>query len=167
MKYIIFDLDLTLVDTSNLESARRSRSWQLVYSLIPTTKLYPNMDKVFSYIRENGIIVTIVSTAPRPYIERLVRFHNIPVNYIVGYHDAKPIKPHPAPMIKALELMGANVGDVISFGDRAIDIQSSDAAGIKSAACFWGTKESDLLSNSHFTYALMTTDDLLKFISEN
>lgn len=149
MRYIIFDLDLTLVDTSNLEDARKSRNWNLVYSLIPTTTLYPGMDRVFSYIRDNGIIVTIVSTAPRSYIERIVRYHNIPANYIVGYHDAKPIKPHPAPMFKALELMGARACDTISFGDRAIDIQSSKAAGIKSIACFWDTKELGQLLQAH------------------
>lgn len=164
MKYIIFDLDLTLVDTSNLEDARKSRNWSLVYSLIPTTTLYPGIDRVFSYIRNNSIMVSIVSTAPRPYIERIVRYHNIPVNYIVGYHDAKPIKPHPAPMIKALELMGASASETISFGDRVIDIQSSNAAGIKSIACFWGTKEREELLNSGYVVSITTPNEILQLI---
>lgn len=52
----------------------------------------------------------------------------------------KPIKPHPAQMLKALDLMGVSAKDAISFGDRVIDIEASNAAGIESVACFWGTK---------------------------
>lgn len=48
---------------------------------------------------------TVVSTSPRPFIEYLVALYEMPIKYIVGYHDAKPIKPHPASMIKALESM--------------------------------------------------------------
>lgn len=65
---------------------------------------------------------------------------NLPINHIVAYHDAKPIKPHPTPMLKAIEMMGCEAKSAISFGDRVIDIQSSNAAGIESVACLWGTK---------------------------
>ena len=34
-KAVIFDLDLTLVDSSLSESARRIRDWKTVYTLIP------------------------------------------------------------------------------------------------------------------------------------
>lgn len=141
MKAVIFDLDMTLVDSSGLENARRSRDWQLVYSLIPTCRLYEGIETVFNFIRENNIKVCIVSTSPRSYIERMVRHFNIPCNYIVGYHDASPIKPHPAPMIKALELLNESANNIISFGDRAIDIISSRKANITSVGCYWGTSE--------------------------
>lgn len=49
----------------------------------------------------------------------------------MSYHDAKPIKPHPAPMLKALELMEVSAKQAISFGDRVIDIQASNDAGIE------------------------------------
>lgn len=46
-------------------------------------------------------------------------------------------------MLKALELMQCSAKETISFGDRVIDIQASNAAGIESVACFWGTKEKE------------------------
>lgn len=148
MKAVIFDLDMTLVDSSGLENARRSRDWKLVYSLIPTCQLYNGIESVFSFIRENKIKVCIVSTAPRPYVEKMVRYFNIPCNYIVGYHDASPIKPHPAPMIKALELLEEPANNVVSFGDRSIDIVASKRASIKSVGCCWGTSELQKLIDS-------------------
>lgn len=164
MKNIIFDMDLTLVDTTCLEEARHNRNWDLAYSLIPQTTMYPEMDEVLGIIRKHQIKMAIVSTSPRPYIERLVSYYSIPTQFIVSYHDAKPIKPHPAPMLKALELMGVLPKDTISFGDRVIDIQASNAAGIESVACFWGTKEKVDLLRSDYSHAIIRPSEILTLI---
>lgn len=164
MKKVIFDLDLTLVDTTCLESARHDRNWKLAYSMIPQTKMYDGIAEVLDFIRKNNVKVAIVSTTPRPYIERIVSYYNIPAQYIVGYHDAKPIKPHPASMQRALELLGCNAKEAISFGDRVIDIQASNAAGIESVACCWGTKEKELLLDSKYDHLLMSPSDILNLL---
>jgi HAD superfamily hydrolase (TIGR01509 family) len=164
MRNIVFDIDLTLVDTTVCEEARHRRDWQGVYSLIPQCRLYDGLEQVFDIIRKHGIKVCIVSTSPKPYIENLVRHFNIPVNAIVGYHDAKPIKPHPAPMLKALELLGCSAKEAISFGDRVVDIQSSNDAGIESVACFWGTKEKRELLHSGYSHAIVRPEEILTLV---
>lgn len=164
MKSIIFDLDLTLVDTSVLEELRKKRNWNTVYSLIPSTSLYDGIREILDVIQKNNIKAVIVSTSPRPYIERIVNHHQIPIQHIIGYHDAKPIKPHPAPMLKALELLGCSAKDVISFGDHVIDIQSSNDAGIESVACFWGTKEKKELLHSGYSHAIISPNEILTLI---
>ena len=164
MKSIIFDLDLTLVDTTCLEEYRHTRNWQEAYNHIPDTKLYPGISEVLDIISKHNIKMAIVSTSPRSYIEKIVAHYNIPVKYIVSYHDAKPIKPHPAQMLKALELLGEPASNVISFGDRAIDIQASNAAGIESVACFWGTKEKSELLNSGYNHAIINPSEIITLI---
>lgn len=164
MRNIIFDLDLTLVDTTIVEQARHERNWPLAYSLIPQCVLYDGIEHVFEIIRKFKINTAIVSTSPRPYVEKVVQHFNIPVGNIVAYHDAKPIKPHPAPMLKALELLGCSAKNAISFGDRVIDIQASNAAGIESVACFWGTKEKSALLKSDYTHAIIKPDEIITLI---
>lgn len=164
IKNIIFDLDLTLVDTTLAEPYRRRRDWNGAYSVIPQCSVYEGLDEVFNVIREYGINTCIVSTSPRPYVEKVVLHFNLPINHIVAYHDAKPIKPHPAPMFKALEIMRCDANHAISFGDRAIDIQSSNAAGIESVACFWGTKEKADLLRSGYTHAIAKPNEILTLI---
>jgi phosphoglycolate phosphatase-like HAD superfamily hydrolase len=163
-KYIIFDLDLTLVDTTIAEPYRKSRDWNGAYSVLPQCKVYDGLDEVFNVIRKFNINTCIVSTSPRPYVEKVVQQFNLPINQIIAYHDAKPIKPHPAPMIKALELLGCQAKDAISFGDRVIDIQSSNGAGIESVACFWGTKEKRELLVSGYTHAIVKPNEILSLI---
>lgn len=164
MRSIIFDMDLTLVDTTCLEESRHRRDWNHAYSLIPQTTMYKGMAEVLEIIRKQNIKVAIVSTSPRPYLERLIAHHNIPAQYTVSYHDVKPIKPHPAQMLKALELMNVSAKEAISFGDRLIDIQASNAANIESVACFWGTKEKSELLRSGYSHAIIKPEEILTLI---
>ncbi len=163
-KNIIFDLDLTLVDSTIAESARSQRNWPLTYSLIPKFTLYDGIEEVFDFIRSNNIKVCIVSTAPRAYVEKVVKHFNIPCSCIIGYYDAKPIKPDSAPMLKALELMNEPASNVISFGDRVIDIQASNAANVESVACFWGSKEKEALLSSSYKYAAYNPNEIIGLI---
>lgn len=164
MRSIIFDLDLTLIDTTCLEASRHSRNWQEAYNLIPQTTMYDGIKEVLDIIRKHKIKAAIVSTSPRPYVEKLIAYYDLPIQYIVSYHDAKPIKPHPAQMLKALELMNEDAYNTISFGDRVIDIQASNAADIESVACFWGTKEKKELLHSGYRHAIIQPQEILTLI---
>lgn len=148
MRGVIFDLDMTLIDTSCLENARKRHSWNDAYRLIPLTHMYDGIAQVLEFLCSESIKMGIVSSSPHAYIERLVDYYHMPTSVIVGYHDAHPNKPHPTPMLKALEWMKEDASDVVSFGDRACDIAASNAAGIKGVGCLWGTQEKDLLMAS-------------------
>lgn len=162
-KGVIFDLDLTLVDTTAAEPYRKCRDWAGAYKAIEQCRVYDGIPDVLNLLRAKGIQTCIVSTAPRTYVERVIKAFCLPITHIVGYHDAKPIKPDRAPMLKALELLGCNPSEAISFGDRAIDIISSNGAGILSVACFWGTKERSLLEGSQPGYSIFTPNEILRF----
>lgn len=164
MRNIIFDLDLTLVDTTCLESLRHNRSWQEAYRCIPETSIYEGIEIVMDIIKKHTIPCAIVSTSPRTYVEKIVAHYDFPIQHIVSFHDAKPIKPHPAQMLKALELLGCPAKKAISFGDRVIDIDASNAAGIESVACFWGTKEKSDLLRSEYKHAIIRPKEILTLI---
>ena len=164
MRNIIFDLDLTLVDTTPLEQARAERNWQLAYSLIGECHMYEGMQEVLDVIAKHHIPAAIVSTSPSTYVKNIVQHFNIPVTHIIGYHGAKPCKPAPKPMLVALEKLGCTAEQAISFGDRVIDIQASNAANIESVACFWGTKEKKDLIASDYRHAIIHPREILTLI---
>ena len=148
---LIFDLDNTLVDTSLALSARRRRAWQEVYSLIPQFSLYEGIKELCDLIRDCHFNTCIVSTSPKRYVEKVVRYFDLPFTNIIGYHDAR-IKPAPDSMYLALQVMHAKPLETISFGDRRIDMIASNCAGIPSAACLWGSDEKDVLLDTPATY---------------
>ena len=72
MRSIIFDMDLTLVDTTRLEESRHNRNWAQAYSLIPQTTMYDGISDVLEIIRKNNIKTAIVSTSPRHILTDLL-----------------------------------------------------------------------------------------------
>lgn len=158
---IIFDLDQTIIDSTIAAQLRKDRQWQRVYTTIPKFKIYEGMLDVLQFTCDNNIKTVIVSTSPRTYCEKVVGHIKMKCDHIVGYHDASPIKPHPAPMLKALELLKMKSNKVISIGDRAIDIQSAQKAGIATVGCLWGSDEKEILKNSKPDYLISKPVDFI------
>lgn len=166
---LVFDLDMTLVDSSVAENARKCRRWSEVYALISRFTLYEGFEEVFTYIKWHGLKLAIVSSAPSTYIKRVVRHFNIPCEdeHIIGYYEAKRlVKPDPYPIGITQSILDEDAVHLISFGDRAIDIQASKAAHIQSVACFWGTQEPELLAVSGYDFALQKPVEIISLLKQ-
>lgn len=163
-KGIIFDLDQTIVDSSIAEVYRKQRNWGKVYPLIPSFKLYNGFNEVLSFIKTNTIRCCIVTTSPSVYANKVISYFNIPCEFIVDYFSTTLKKPHPDPMLKALELFHLSNMEVLSFGDRTIDIEASNSAKIKSVACTWGSPEKSTLLNSNPNFIINQPEEIINLI---
>lgn len=161
---LIFDLDQTLIDSSCADELRKNRKWSSVYNLISQFRLYPNIVESLSLFRSRGIKICIVTSSPRPYCEKVVKFWKIPCDSMVCYHDTSRRKPYPDPIYKGLELLGNKTDMALSFGDRDIDILASNNAGVKSVACLWGSLDTDSLRKANPHYILNSPDELVSFV---
>lgn len=64
---------------------------------------------------------------------------------IVGADSVTHPKPHPEPVLKALELLDADAEGTVFIGDSRHDLECGRAAGVKTAAVLWGPfKRSEL-----------------------
>jgi phosphoglycolate phosphatase-like HAD superfamily hydrolase len=163
-KNVIFDLDLTLVNSKPAEPFRRRRDWRGAYESIPSCSLYTGLNDVFDFIRNNGIKTCIVSTAPSTYLKRMINYFNIPCDELVGFHDVSIRKPNPECMFLAMQKLHCTSDSVISLGDRAIDITASNNANIRSVACLWGTEEKQLLLASNPNVVINNPSEIINLL---
>jgi pyrophosphatase PpaX len=64
---------------------------------------------------------------------------------IVGADEVEHPKPHPEPVLKALERLGAPAAGAVFIGDSRHDLECGRAAGVQTAAALWGPfRRSDL-----------------------
>ncbi|MGC4020983.1 MAG: NIF family HAD-type phosphatase [Cyclobacteriaceae bacterium] len=138
---VIFDLDQTLIDSKIAEKERKNGNWKTVYSLIPKFKVYDGIKETIHFLKDREIQIAIVSTSPRSYCQKVLSGWDLFHNHIIAYHDTTKKKPFPDPMLKALELMKEKSSEVISFGDRLIDLESSRSAQIKCIGCTWDSND--------------------------
>ena len=57
---------------------------------------------------------------------------------IIGADSVTHPKPHPEPVLKALELLAADPDRTVFIGDSRHDLECGRAAGVKTAAVLWG-----------------------------
>lgn len=165
IKAVIFDLDQTLIDSSIAEANRKRRDWQTVYSQIPAFGLYDGFIDVFDVITNQKIRVCIITNSPGVYAKKVISHFQIPCDYLIDYHSVVRKKPHPEAFSKAQAFFDLSVESLLSFGDRAIDIEASNAANINSVGCTWGSKELLSLKLSKPTYLIKSPLEIIELIS--
>jgi phosphoglycolate phosphatase-like HAD superfamily hydrolase len=135
----LLDLDQTLVLTDAIEVLRKARRWPEVYVAFGQTVLPPGTRGFLDELRQTGL-VGVVTTSPRPYAERLLLHHRIELPVLVAYHDVARRKPHPAPILRALEIVDVPANRAVHVGDRAEDEVAATAAGVSSVLVSWTTE---------------------------
>ena len=129
---VLFDLDMTLVDTSTLQSLRRQRKWSEVYSRTSESRLlYDPKDKEMQELMKFGPkdCAGIVTSSPRTYAQRICNYHNIDIPVLCAYHDTRKHKPHPEPIYYACEQVGIDPKKTTYIGDSIDDMHSILNAG--------------------------------------
>jgi pyrophosphatase PpaX len=79
---------------------------------------------------------------------------------VVGSDEVTHPKPHPEPVLLALERLGRAPADAVFIGDSRHDIECGRAAGVKTAAVLWGPFDRQHLEDLDPDYWLERPADL-------
>lgn len=82
------------------------------------------------------------------------------VDFVVPADEVKNPKPHPEPVLRALELAQVGADEAVFIGDSRHDMESGRAAGVKIAAVLWGPFDRAHLEDLEPDYWLERPADL-------
>jgi pyrophosphatase PpaX len=98
------------------------------------------MDDVLVRLKDEGRRLGLVTAKRRKTVE--LAFATLPLAHlfetVVGGDETERHKPHPAPLLLALERLGARPEESAYVGDAPFDVQAAKAAGLFSVAVTWG-----------------------------
>lgn len=105
------------------------------------TQLFPDTIETLSKLKANGIKTAIVTSKCHYRIDDILSKYKIPhlIDVIIGFEDTKNPKPHPEPLLMAIEKLGADLKDVLYIGDSIIDAKTAQSASVDFAAVTTGT----------------------------
>lgn len=83
---------------------------------------------------------------------------------IITVDDVTNGKPHPEPLMKAMEQLGASPETTLMVGDSDHDILGGKNAGTKTAGVCWTIKGEDYLRSFEPDYMLKNMRDLLQIV---
>ena len=208
IRYLLFDLDGTLIDTTELIlSCYRASVSRLVpdppsdeeilkgfgrplrdqlWRLYPTLrdridemfdlwrqaqeelhdrliKPFPGTVEALTELKRRGYPLGVVTSKERSMAMRGMRLNGLDgiVDLLVSVDDTTNHKPHPEPVLRGIELMGAEAAETLYVGDSLYDMKAGRAAGAMVAAAMWGPFDKKPLLEFGPDYQLQSINDLL------
>jgi len=161
IKCVVFDFDLTLVDSSNIAHVIERGEWGAVFRNISDIPIYDNVKKALIELVKLNIPYAIASNAPRGYIEKVLKYHQIPCDFIVGYHDVSSHKPSSESLLKCSAFFGVSPENCVYIGNDNIDYETAVNAGFGFLGVEWG--RFDGLQVKKFCYSNFITN-LIGFV---
>ena len=128
--------------------------------------VYPGVVDAVRRIREAGIATGLVTSKNRTGARRglaLVGLEAL-MDVLVCADDVTNPKPHPEPVEKAVQLLGADPVTTVYVGDSIHDMHSGRAAGVRTAAALWGPFGRGHLEDAQPDYWLETPMDLVRLV---
>jgi phosphoglycolate phosphatase len=95
------------------------------------TELVPFALEAIEMLRQNGIRIGIVTRNCRKASELSLGIAGIAPDVLICREDSLNHKPHPEPLLLALQRLEAEPGNSVMVGDHIMDVQSGKAAGLK------------------------------------
>ncbi|GIP60909.1 pyrophosphatase PpaX [Paenibacillus woosongensis] len=125
-------------------------------------KGFPHVGEVVSTLKEKGMKLGIVTTKIRPSTMRVLEMFDLLkyMDTIVTVQDVTHPKPHPEPVLTAIQQLNADPKRTLMVGDSPADIKSAQAAGALSAAVAWSLKGAEELKKYNPDYILEDMLDL-------
>jgi pyrophosphatase PpaX len=105
-----------------------------------TIAVCDGMDVVLAELRDRGHRLGIVTAKRRTTVD--LAFDRIPIEHlfetVVGGDETNEHKPHPAPLLLALERLGVTPDQAAYVGDSPFDMQAAKAGGLYAIGVSWG-----------------------------
>ncbi|MEO8200199.1 MAG: HAD-IA family hydrolase [Gemmatimonadota bacterium] len=127
---------------------------------------YVGAPELIRRVRSNGYQIGLVTSKNRLGALRGLRLAGIEDQFdvLVCADDVIHPKPHPEPVLRALDELKAKAEDTLFIGDSIHDMQSGRAAGVRIAAVLWGPFRREHLVPATPDYWLEKPEDLLTIL---
>lgn len=128
-----------------------------------SVKAYPEVVGVVSALAGRGARLGVVTSKLRTGAERglvatgLMEFFHT----IVSAEEVSRHKPHPEPVLAALERLGVDAGDAVFIGDSPHDIAAGRQAGVATAGVLWGPFAREELIQASADFLLESPGEIL------
>ena len=163
---IIFDFDLTLVDTRPVEVLRAARQWRSVMARVAELDVYDGVHELLLDLDAWGQTLAIVTKSPDMVPRYFVRRYRWPIRIVLGYHQVSRQKPNPEGLLLAMRKAGAERDKTFHVGDQPEDTEASRCAGVVAIGAGWGLVDIGPLQASNPDYLFTSVREFREFLPE-
>jgi pyrophosphatase PpaX len=113
-----------------------------------------------------GCIMAVVTSKRGKVANRGLELFHIQkyFDYVVAFEDTDKHKPEADPILKALELLGADRENSLMIGDSIFDMQSAKNAGVKSVLVKWSAADGYQGNDTMVDYAVSKMSEIVEIV---
>ena len=123
---------------------------------------YAGVNDLVRALRDDGRQLGVVTSKIEPLAHRALSLIGLDACFpvVIGLESTTRHKPHPEPLLHAMDRLGAGPGETVYIGDSPFDLQAARAASIASIAVGWGAFSGSRLSEESPTHAASSAAEL-------
>ncbi len=150
------------VDPSEIEAMAQTYTTYNLTHHDALVRPYDGIVGAVTRLKQRGKQLGLVTSKSRSGAQRGLRVSGIEAAFdvIVGADEVTHPKPHPEPVLLALDRLGTKANDAVFVGDSRHDIECGQAAGVATAAALWGPFDRAHLEDLNPDYWLETPEDV-------
>ncbi len=105
---------------------------ELVMKQLPDIDLYPGVVSMLKCLKSAGKNTALITASPHSFITDVLERHSLRAYFdvIIAMDDVEHLKPHPEPLQKAMQALGASQNDSLMLGDSDKDLLAAKNANI-------------------------------------
>ncbi|WP_089800983.1 pyrophosphatase PpaX [Halolactibacillus alkaliphilus] len=157
---------LTSVDPSQAEAMMETYRSHNISAHGTYVKAYPTVVETIKKLHELNFNLAIVTTKMTDTAKLGLEMTGLAPYFdvVIGLNEVEHAKPHPEPVLKALDALGQTPMHALMIGDNSHDIEAGQNAGTKTAGVGWAIKGRDFLADFKPDYMLEELKDLLTIL---
>ncbi len=127
---------------------------------------FPGIAELLLGVRAAGLRTGVVTSKNREGTKRGLRLFGLEefIEVLVCADDVERPKPHPEPVERAVQQLGADPATTIFVGDSIHDLHSGRGAGVLTGAVLWGPFRREELEAAEPDFWLETPEDLKRLL---
>ncbi|QDU32980.1 Phosphoglycolate phosphatase [Poriferisphaera corsica] len=114
------------------------------------TGLYPGVGEMLRELKNGGVKLGVVSNKPdgatREVVTKLLDGYGFDV--VFGAREGVAIKPDPAGLREAMDVVGVKPSECVYVGDSKVDMLTGKAGGVMTVGVSWGFREVEELEQN-------------------
>ncbi len=134
---------------------------------VDQTLLFPGARELLDFLKKRGVRMGLVSNKPHEFtLITLDRLGLSPYFGVALGADATPNKkPHPEPLLTALQRLGASPSEAVMIGDSPVDVQAARAAGMRVGVVSHGFVAKEYLNAADPDWLVDSLEEFLEILA--
>ncbi len=146
------------------ELSKAHRAFQAEH--LGLSKPYQGANKTLETLKSAGFMIAAVTTRARLTAVKTLELAglSIYIDYVVALEDVEYLKPHPEPLLKALDYLDVEPKHSVMTGDTDVDILAGKNAGTTTIGVTYGFHGSGIAS-SHPDYIIDSIEEIIPIVT--